>query len=130
MAVPYDLYQFFQVQELTPLLLECLKRQYRQICLPTEVVITEAGFFTPQMARVYTTNLWLYENELLTYKELMHAAGDCFRGTLHYVGVVLTEIWVNCGEDGHVRYQLQGFQLQPEGKIDFLRQGEKEYEDG
>ena len=85
-----------------------------QLGLRTECVVNQARIVVPMFARVYSTDLYLHENKVLNYNELVTAAGAKFRGTSHHDNIQLWEVWEDGGLDGHVQYHLTGYVFVPE----------------
>jgi hypothetical protein len=89
------------------------RQQYTELPLPTELVVTQPGFIVPRLARVYFTDLYLYEDSVVTYRELQQQKGAAFHGTAYEVGVFLWEVFEDYGDDGHTDYRLMGWVLLP-----------------
>jgi hypothetical protein len=82
-----------------------------QICVPTEMVIREPGVVAPKMARIYRTNLYLFDGDVVDYEGLVAAVtakGMKFAGTSKYQELLMSEVYENCGSDGHIDYQCVG----------------------
>ena len=102
-------------QEYTPdnfTFVQCLAGRVTQYPLPTEIVLHEAGFHVPDMARVYRTELLVHTNSkgrtsVLTDKQATDIFGYDTRDKC--VEVILAEVWYNDGDDGHTHFFLHGW---------------------
>jgi len=90
-----------------------LRRSYIELPLPTELVVKRPEFVVPKMARVYSTGLYMVDDVLVSYKELLDLRGRDFKGTSYEIEVNLWEVFEDHGEDGHVDYRLVGWVLLP-----------------
>ena len=88
----------------------------QMINIPTEFVIHQAQIVTPDQARVYNTHLYWYEDEIFDYDGIRKAANG-FKGTSHYDEVMLAEVWMDNGDDGHTAYSLQGWMYVPYSRL-------------
>ena len=82
---------------------------YKIFYLPTEVVIREPQIAVPVEGRVYKVGLFLKNGSIMTYEEISKLDG--FNGTYWEQELMLVEIYLNGGEDGHTRYVLEGYAL-------------------
>lgn len=85
--------------------------------LPTERVICSPQFVVPRVARVYSTGLYVFRNNVLTYERLVElyekVLGEKFPGTYRFDEVEMAEVWSEHGDDGHVHYELTGYRFVP-----------------
>jgi len=80
-----------------------------QVPVPTEVVVTEPKYCVPQYARVYRVHRWLVDGEILDYDRLRKL--DNFHGTANYNQILLVEVWIDRGDDGHTAYYHRGYRF-------------------
>lgn len=79
----------------------------KNIPVPTEIVILKEGVYKPNYARVLDTSLYILDGKVVDYDELKILFG--FKGTCHYESVYLVEVWVQSGDDGHIKYCFRGY---------------------
>lgn len=91
-----------------------LRTPCQEVPVPTEMVISQAGFYSPKMARVWNAYMYYYDGQIMTYQELYKAVvaktGN-FPGTSHFPHVLLVEVWDNQGDDGHTEFGLVGWRF-------------------
>jgi len=88
-----------------------------EIPVPTEFVVKSVQICTPSFARVFRTGFYLLRNEIVDYKTLYEKENERFKGTSHYDEVFLVEVWVDCGDDGHVCFRHVGYRFVPESLL-------------
>jgi len=97
--------------------------------IPTEFVINKPQVVCPtQIARVFSTNKYIYNGEHYTYEELVELTiknTGKFDGIINRDEILLVEIWADYGSDGHREYRLRGWRFVPES---FLKKDIKEWE--
>ena len=101
--------KFYHVTDIDPKLLLC---QFIQVGLPTEIVITEAGFQTPDYGRVYYTDYYLYKGKCYLQADLCKVVTKetgGYKGCYEYPQILMTEVWGNSGDDGHTCMYLAGY---------------------
>lgn len=59
--------------------------------------------------RIYSIQLYLVDDKLVTYDELLKIRGELFKGIYDEVAIRLVEYWSDSGSDGHVEYRLIGY---------------------
>ena len=94
--------------------------------MPTEVVVYKPEFSIPMQARVYKTHLYWHENKVKDYNELMKTARP-FKGTSYHDEIMLVEVWLENGDDGHTSYRLDGWRYVPQSRLDEELNGSKWY---
>src|SRR5579872_3255244 len=91
---------------------------FRQLILPTEVVVREINIYVPQMARSYFIDYFALKSgsnkgdAILSYKELLRyyeILGEKFPGTSNCSRIELLEWWENTGDDGHCVMSMSGW---------------------
>ena len=83
--------------------------------IPSEFVVTKPEYVIPQQARIYYTNLYILDGDIVGYDTL--AQEKPFQGTSHYDEVLLVEVWMDDGDDGHVNYVLRGWMYVPASRL-------------
>jgi hypothetical protein len=85
--------------------------RFNQFPIETEFTIKTPQFCVPLMARLYYLDMWLIpgHKDTFNYQELSDFERDNFKGTGHYEGVVLKEVWEDGGDDGHIEPYLFGY---------------------
>jgi len=83
---------------------ECL---CQTIGVPTEFVVNKAQMCEPTQARIFNTRKWVVNGKIVDYDYLRKLDG--FKGTCHHDSVLLVEVWVNNGEDGHTSFNHLGY---------------------
>jgi hypothetical protein len=89
---------------------------FSQHPLPTEVVVSQAQFIIPKMARVYKTHMFCYCGKVYCYSDLHEKVvleeGD-FKGTDNHgiKEIFMFEQWESSGEDGHTETYLMGYRF-------------------
>lgn len=78
-----------------------------QLSVPSEVYIDSPQICIPLQARAWSTEFYMYGDDILTSQEL--AKTPNFRGVSNYPNVVLLEVWEDEGCDGHLDYRLRGY---------------------
>jgi len=86
----------------------------REYSLPTEVVLHKAEFLIPQQGRSYPTPFFVFHGRILNYDQLAALPGwGAQNFYLTYDHLEMAEVWSDEGEDGHIRYCLQGWRFIP-----------------
>jgi len=83
--------------------------------IPTETVVCAPTFVAPKQARVYRTGLYMLDGRPATYPEISSQPG--FSGTGSCDEVLLVEVWMDYGDDGHVCYSLFGHRFVPASRL-------------
>ena len=92
------------------------ERHYRQLVLPTEVVIRGPipRALDPTMYRIMrwssSHHFWV-DNKLMTYSQMVNHyvdAGKEFKGPWQERQPFLIEHWADCGDDGHTDWYHEG----------------------
>lgn len=91
------------------------QRAFREVPIPTEVVVFFPQVVTTRMARIYRTNFYIYEGKVLDDNTLTQIPG--FRGTRELSEVLLVEVWENQGDDGHCDYHHLGWKFISEEEL-------------
>ena len=100
-----ELYKFMSTLEDVPA--EHVRHIARRLYVPTEFVIHKPQHLVPDVARIYSTNLWNVNDTIMGYDTL--AQEPSFRGTSYYDEILLAEVWLDHGDDGHIQYSLRGW---------------------
>ena len=82
--------------------------------IPTPIVITEPGMYTPMQGRIFTTEYYWYNNQVCNYAQLMHLTtkiDGTFKGTSNYPNIYIKEVYQDWGDDGHIEYTFKGYIL-------------------
>ena len=109
-----ELEKLFKAVDMKPEWLGILAGRCFQVPLPTEVVVKEAGFFVPRMARWYWTNLYFYNGEIMDadgVKERSRKLTGQFYGLSVADQIRLYEVYHDDGSDGHVYYEMVGYRF-------------------
>ena len=123
---------FISIEELckVPALVRFLSYRCFHLAVPTEFVVTEgySRIVSPNQARAFKTELFYYNDEVMTYNQLRQLPG--FSGSSHYSELFLFEYWEDEGSDGHVAFTHRGYILTheikefnkyPERQLDAIR---------
>jgi len=94
--------------------------------VPTEFIITKPDVYSPQQARYWEVPRWHVDGKLLSYNDLRVLDG--FIGTGHYDQILLVEVWVDSGEDGHVDYSHHGYRYVPKSQFDYEMKYKSKYD--
>lgn len=79
------------------------------VYLPTPVVIKAPGeALVPDMARIYNTEMFYHEGEILRGDHLQEKLGDDFHGTNHFEPMYLVEVWRDMDVPS-IQYMLRGW---------------------
>ncbi len=108
--------QAFDISDPIPLRFSSLFTNYRIYYIPTETVVEEPEFITPQEGRIYRVNLYLRDGIVYEYAEISKLPG--FKGTYTETELYFVEIYEDAGDDGHIRYILQGYALMTKEQIE------------
>jgi len=71
----------------------------------------------PLTGRIYETQFYFKEGKIIPYEEL-HKRVD-FRGTMYESNIVIIEVWNDYGDDGHIKFQLQGYAVLTDKSPDY-----------
>ncbi len=113
----YSLYTYIPISQGIPLDVPAIPDV---VWVPHEVVVYHPAQITPLQARIYRTNTWLVNGKIIDYKELAKTEG--FRGTSHHEEILLVEVWMDNGDDGHVCFSLRGHRAVPEARLKYERE--------
>ena len=89
--------------------------RFKQVPIPTTILIKSAGFNVPDMLRVYDCRLSYYNGKIVDRKELVDAvkeSGEEWSGFYDHPTVVLKEVWEDNGDDGHIDNQIVGWKFE------------------
>lgn len=85
-----------------------LSNRFSQYVVPTEVVINSIDQnILPLVGRTYQTNLYYLRSNIVDYN-VLRLEPD-FKGTSNYKSIVMSEVWDDHGDDGHVDYCMVGY---------------------
>jgi len=107
--------QSFDVKDPIPLRFSSHFRVYKIYFLPTEVVVSEPRLVVPKEGRIYRVELFLRDGIVFEYQELSKLPG--FKGTYTENELFFIEIYEDAGDDGHIKYILQGYALMTKEQI-------------
>ena len=107
--------QSFNIGEPIPVRFSSWFSYYKIYFLPTEVVVSEPRLVVPKEGRIYRVQLYLRDGIVYEYSELSKLPN--FKGTYTEKELFFIEIYEDAGDDGHVRYILQGYALMTKEQI-------------
>jgi len=81
---------------------------YRTFDVPVAVIVTKAGVFAPVQGRAWRTDLVLYCDAYVPYRV---AEGRPMWDHSPREHAWVVEVWEDHGDDGHVRYEHDGYAL-------------------
>ncbi|MEO0282236.1 MAG: hypothetical protein ABIN05_07830 [candidate division WOR-3 bacterium] len=61
--------------------------------IPKEVTVNVPQIVVPTVARVYHTELYIYDKTAVTYRELVKKEKRNFKGTAHYQEILIREVF-------------------------------------
>jgi hypothetical protein len=84
--------------------------------LMTELRVRKPETVRPDRARVFETELYLFDGEVVDYNGLRDRCEKRrphkrFAGTSEHESVVLVEVYADHGDDGHIRNELIGYRF-------------------
>ena len=119
--ISHKLYDFIPKQEFIPI--DCYLIE--EIPVPTEMVITEPKLAVPQYARVYRTGQYILNDEIVEYHTLAKIPN--FKGTNNYDEILLVEVWLDNGDDGHTIFSHEGFRFITKSQFEKEKTTERHY---
>jgi hypothetical protein len=107
--------QSFDAEDPIPVRFSSHFHIYKVYFLPTEVVVSEPRLVVPKEGRIYRVGLYLRDGIVFEYQELSKLPD--FKGTYTEKELFFTEIYEDVGDDGHIRYNLNGYALMTKEQI-------------
>lgn len=98
---------------------DLLSHQFKLFPIPYEQTIygEKQVKILPPTGRIYETQLYSKEGKIIPYEELYKRAD--FKGTMYESNIVIVEVWDDYGDDGHIKFQLQGYAVLTDKSPDY-----------